>query len=322
MKRSHLIAAVLLSLLAVILFSACASAADTRPLPVDWSGTDLNNGTFRLTIRDTGRIEDGGYFTAALFLEDRYDAAQILALAPDDTVLAGGRTWTVREIVPHTDDGSGKVYAYEVYPVEETGSYLSFEPLEDGTFIARIDDWVPVTPVGEIRVTLPLPDAFRYVSVTAGEEDEPTGADMFLKDADDTWTAYNTVCVMEDGVPVRITHASYPWGPEETTAASAEAVPVWRFCHGVREGLETAVIKGYETDCETGLIEAEISAEEAEELRDLALYGFITDKASDLSVTGGTHVYTFKDQDGKILLSIEMYRGLIVAVDGMYHYSL
>ena len=321
MKRFPMIAAFLLCLLAMLLFTACACAADIRPLPVDETRASLDNGSFRLTVRDLDRIEDGGYFTAALFVTDLYDGAQILALAPGDTVLAGGETCTVQEIVLHKDEESGEVYAREVYSVEDTGSYLVFSPLEDGTFYAVIDDWVPVTPVGEVKVMLPLPDKFTYVSISAGMESEPAGADAFLDDLSRSFIAYNTDCVVENGMLTQVTHSSYPWGPEEITAASAEAIPVWKFCHGVREGLETAIVKGYQTDCEAGPAEVEVSAEEADGLRSLALCGFIKEKENDMSVTGGTWIYTFEDAEGNTLLSIEMYRGLIVAVDGMYSYG-
>ena len=44
------------------------------------------------------------------------------------------------------------------------------------------------------------------------------------------------------------------------------------------------------------------------------------EKADDTSVTGGTWIYSFETPGGKHLLSIEMYRGLIVGSDGMYAY--
>ena len=40
-----------------------------------------------------------------------------------------------------------------------------------------------------------------------------------------------------------------------------------------------------------------------------------------MSVTGGTWIYSFETPEGTHLLSIEMYKGLIVAVDGMYSFS-
>ena len=49
--------------------------------------------------------------------------------------------------------------------------------------------------------------------------------------------------------------------------------------------------------------------------------GVITGKANDTSVTGGTWVYSFETPAGEHLLSVEMYRGLIVAADGMYSFQ-
>ena len=113
-----------------------------------------------------------------------------------------------------------------------------------------------------------------------------------------------------------------PAGPAGAVPSGPEsAVPVWQFCHGVRDGLETAVITGFTTDCEEGPIPYEMTAEEKEEIRDLAVNGVITGKANDMSVTGGTWVYRFETPEGKYLLSIEMYKGLIVSADGMYEYS-
>ena len=99
-----------------------------------------------------------------------------------------------------------------------------------------------------------------------------------------------------------------------------DPVPVWKFCHGLYEGLDTAVITVYTTDCESGPVPAEITPEEAERIRGLAMCGMITEKASDLCLTGGTWVYSFDAPDGSHLLSIEMYRGMIVTSSGMYNY--
>ena len=104
-------------------------------------------------------------------------------------------------------------------------------------------------------------------------------------------------------------------------AETVRPVPVCKFCHGLRDGLDTAVITGWTTDCEEGLIPAEMTPEEIEEIRLLAMNGTVTGKASDESVTGGTWVYTFETPGGKHLLSIEIYKGMIVASDGMYRFE-
>ena len=121
-----------------------------------------------------------------------------------------------------------------------------------------------------------------------------------------------TACTSENGKQVSGTGAP---------VSGNEPVPVWKFCHGLQDGLDTAVITLYTTDCETGLIPAELSAEDEAWIRSIAMNGVITGKANDTSVTGGTWVYSFETPAGEHLLSIEMYRGLIVAADGMYSFQ-
>ena len=64
-----------------------------------------------------------------------------------------------------------------------------------------------------------------------------------------------------------------------------------------------------------------MTAEEIEDIRNIAINGMITGKANDMSVTGGTWFYTFETPEGKHLLTIEIYKGWIVSVDGMYTYK-
>lgn len=328
MKRCSRLFPALLVLLCVLLAAACASAAEI--LPMDFPAPDLNNGEYCILISDEDQIEDSGYFTAELFLEDRYDGDRIRALAKGDTVWMNGCRWTVDEIVLHRTDGDESQMTYEVYPAEEYYGYLVFEPNGDGTFHALIDDWVPVTRVGEVRVTLPLPDRFAFVPVSSGEEEDPVGADGFLEDL---WMfggfiPYNTTCVMENGELVRVTHASYPWGPEDywpyesEEAAASLPRPVWQFCGGTREGLETAEITGFTTDCEAGRFAIELSEEQKEKIRRMAMDGVVTAKENDTMVTGGTAVYLFESSSGEYLLAVELYEGLLVGRDGMYAYEI
>ena len=329
MKRFILVLAVLLLVLCAY---ACALAADVRPLETADDVIDLKNGNFCLGVSDADRITDGGYFTAALYVEDLYDAKQVEALAPGDTILVNGKTLTVWEVKVHPADDTDPEDSYEVYTAEEYDGYIVFIRESADAFFCRTNDWIPVTPVGDVRVMLPLPDRFAYFS---GEEEGARGQDAFLDDLEeygDTFNPYNTFCAFEDGMLVRVTHFSYPEGPAaepdedieaveaDLSAAEDGAVPVWQFCHGVRDGLETAVITGYSIDCEAGPSPVEMSPEEIEDIRLLAVSGVVTDKANDESVTGGTWVYSFETPEGEHLLSIEMYKGLIVAVDGMYHY--
>ena len=318
MKRNLILTAALLVLLCSLCITACA--AEIRPVPVDHDKLDPGNGDFRLSFRSTDRIGDKGYFIAALYLQDHYEAEQIRSLTRGDAVLINDRIWTVKEIIPHTDpESQGTVTAWEICPEEAFDGYMVFESGKDDTFTVVVNDWVPVTSVGFNKVLLPLSDSFRYTPIVSGEEEMPLSAEEFLNSlqADENpFNAYNTSGIFEDGQLISVTHASYPNGPDD----AEEQPPVWKFCHGLRDGLDTAVITAYFTDCETGPEPAEISPEEAEWVRCIAMNSRIMGKADDTSVTGGTWIYSFETPGGKHLLSIEMYRGLIVGSDGMYAY--
>ena len=319
MRRYHLLTAAALAALLVLCAAACACAAEIRPVPVDHDSLDLANGEFCFRVTNANRIEDGGYFMAALSLQDRYNGEEIRALAPGDRVWVNDRAWTVTEVVLHPDENDPQA-AYEIYTEEENYGYIAFEPRKYGTYTAVEDDWVPVTPVGTVKIMLPFPDAFEFIRVSAGEEQAPENQQAFLdwlaEYGQEDFTAYNSTCTLQDGALVRVFHSSYPGGPEEDSTP----VPVWKFCHGLRDGLDTAVITAYTTDCEAGPAPAEITEEEAEQIRRLAMSGAVTEKASDEMVTGGTWLYTFETPGGKHLLTIEMYKGQIVGSDGMYRF--
>ena len=317
MKHNHVLTAILLALL-VLAAAACASAAEIRPLPLDHDTLDLGNGVFNLVVRGGDRAEAAGGFTAVLYLEDRYDGEQIRKMAPGDTVWADDRKWTVKEVVIHSLRETPDVPTdYEIYTEEDLGAeeYLAFTPCEDGTFLAVMGDWNPMTLAGSVRVNLPLRDDFRYSGAEEGQD-----AAAFLEDIGYFGDPFSAECEFRDGELVRVTNIEYPRGPEEPEDGTFRPLPVWKFCHGFRDGLDTAVITAYTSDCEAGLAEAEITAEEAEEIRRLAMNGTVSGKGSDEMVTGGTWVYSFTTPGGTHLLSIELYRGMIVGADGMYNY--
>ncbi len=326
MKSTRILTAILTVLFLALAVTACASAAEVRPVPVDHDRVDLDNGMFSLTVSNRDRIGSGGYFIAVLYRKDSYNGEQIRALVPGDTVYADDRKWTVKEIVLHSDgEEPDAPVSYEIYTEEELDGYLVFQPRTDGTFEAVINDWNPVVLLGSVKVRLPLADGFEYIRISAGEEEDPAGAQDFIDDlgnfSNDSFTAYNTACEFRDGQLIRVISSSYPQGPEEYADDEFKPVPVWKFCHGLRDGLDTAVITGYTTDCEEGRSIIEMTPEELETIRSLAMNGMVTGKAGDETVTGGTRVYSFETPGGKHLLSVELYKGKIVAADGMYQYK-
>ena len=58
MKRTHILTVVLLVLFFSLCITACACAAEIRPIPVDHDRLDQSNGEFRLSFRNTDRIGD------------------------------------------------------------------------------------------------------------------------------------------------------------------------------------------------------------------------------------------------------------------------
>ena len=340
MKRTHLLAALALALLLAFAVAACALAADVVPLPVDPAAMDTDNGTFRVTVSDIDKIETDGWFTLNLYVEEPFDAEQIAALVPGDTVTVNGRIWTVAELVPHFKPNSEVIESYEVIPEEECWGYVVFELRDDGTCVSLTDDWHPVVHVADKKIMLPLDDSFAYYYLSSGERDEAEDWESFVEELQGyggAFVPYNTVACLENGRLVWFESADYPYGPENDEEygdededsgaeeaegpASGDLVPVWQFCKGRREGLEDAVVTGCTIDCEAGPIPFDVTEEEAADMRQLAINGKITGKANDESLTGGTWVYTFTTPEGEHLLSIEMYRGLIVAVDGMYSFG-
>ena len=108
----------------------------------------------------------------------------------------------------------------------------------------------------------------------------------------------------------------------ENAGTGSEPVPVWKFFHALTpEGLDTAVFTCSLSDCEAGPIPQELSEEDEKFVRDLTINGVVTDLASEISVTGGTWIYTFTSPKGKYLLSVELYKGMLVGPYGMYNYS-
>ncbi len=316
MKRTHIAAIVLTALLLLPVFSCFASAAEIRPIPIDHDSLDLGNGSFRLLVRGAWQAANNGRFTAVLYLEDRYDGEQIRAMMPGDTVWANDQKWTVKEVIVHSEDRvPGTEADYEIYPEEPLDGYLAFQPREDGTYVAVMNDWNPLVLAGNVQVNLPLPDAFVYL-----RDGEASTADRFVANLSSLTNPYCTCCEFKDGQLIRVGEDSYPQGPAEAETGEFQPMPVWKFFHGFRDGLDTAVISACDSSCEEGPLPVEISPEEAEKIRRLAMNGTVVKKANEMSVTGGTRIYTFTTPGGVHLLSIEIFEGLAVGSDGMYEY--
>ena len=246
MKKMMLLAVLLLMFASGAVYAE-DTVQDIAPMEIREEDVDLENGDFCLQIEDTDRIIRDGYFTAALYLEDRYDPSQIESMKAGDRVRVNGEWFTISEIVTHEiplyyeeDDGDADaseeadslntVICYEIYPEEVFWGYIVFEPSLEGFYYATENDWRPVTLLKKMKITLPLADTFVYHEMESGGATEsPCDAKAFIEylthpddDGDEEpeepvcfFSPYNTNARFKDGQMTDIWTFSYPYGPEE-----------------------------------------------------------------------------------------------------------
>ena len=101
--------------------------------------------------------------------------------------------------------------------------------------------------------------------------------------------------------------------------AGFQPVSLVDFCGWQDIDFDHVVITGYDADCEAGPIPFEITEEQREEIIRFVQSRKVTGKANATFVTGGTSVYTFSDEKGNYLGSMELDSGLLVRNDGMYY---
>ena len=206
------------------LAAAETAGQEIVPLEITEEDLDLKNGEFRLMIEDTDKIISDGYFTAILYMQDRYDPAQIENLKAGDRVQVNGNWYTVYKLERMEREGYDKgelrlLVTYDILPEEEIRSYLAFENTRDGDYIAVYDDWSPVTFVTRMKIMLPLPDTFVWYD---GPEETKCSADELTEllsvplddGSTDCFSPYNTTVVFQDGLMTQICSYPYPYGPE------------------------------------------------------------------------------------------------------------
>ena len=84
-------------------------------------------------------------------------------------------------------------------------------------YCALVNDWIPCTYVDTVKVWLPMPDAFVYLSLEADEQMQFSASEfirMLKADGGAELNPYNTIASFCDGMFVQVMHASYPFGPE------------------------------------------------------------------------------------------------------------
>ena len=335
MKRWYLFTAAVLCML--LLVSGNALAAGVRPREIHPEDYDLNNGEYLLGLKDLDRIAEEEWFTAALYVRPAYDAVQVEALAPGDTLWVREQAHTVEDVIPAGPDDPGIV---EVYLADTSSCILVSD--KTGGYNLMIDDWFVVEPVGEVRVTLPLPQEFSYVEYADGEDNQPEGAQSFLfrlpiwgKD----FLPYNTRCTMKDGQLVYVFRTSYPYGPEDEyfveQPPAANAGYAWTEM-GENEGpatiqelygmepystdLEDAFVLCFRKDALGNLSDTGHGAYMGSFYRGLAMYGTLMGKVDNPPDTGESLVCIFLDPEGNEMMSMQLWNGYVVDSGDLYVY--
>ena len=195
--------------------------ATVSPLPADRNETDLSNGSFDVQIEDMDQIAQNQSLTLSLYLEDHYDPGQIRNLSPGDTILVSGNVYTVKEISVRDErwfEDDPESLVYDIDTVEDNWEGIRFLELSDGSFIANVGDWTPVTYVGRITVPLPLPASFVYYDYPGGEDPTTGSGNELLADLQESTPAffnpYNTRVYLRNGELLELHNWSYPWGPD------------------------------------------------------------------------------------------------------------
>lgn len=187
-----------------------APAADALR-PVDMSGieVDTDGGVYWAAITDTDRIESGGFFTARLYYQSLYPAAQVEALQENAKIAVNGWEFTVEKLVHHDEK------TVEIYPKEEFDGYIVLQKASDYFYTALVNDWVPCTHIADQKIMLPLANDFTFIWLSGDEDATVYDADSFIKLlGQEELNQYNTQLQYGNGLVMMIVHASYPFGPE------------------------------------------------------------------------------------------------------------
>lgn len=190
---------------------ADSAPAEDALRPVDMSGieVDTDGGVYWAAITDTDRVTDGGFFTARLYFQDLYPAAQVEALKENARIVVNGWEFTVKKLVHHDEK------TLEIYPKEEFDGYIVFQKASDYFYTALVNDWVPCTHIADRKIMLPLANDFTFTWLSGDGEATVYDAYSFIKLlGEEQLNQYNTMLQFSGGLVMMMIHTSYPFGPE------------------------------------------------------------------------------------------------------------
>lgn len=202
-------------LLSVILFLVClmmtAAAQAQFLVPMEPGELSMADADYCVRITEAAHIDAGGYFAMEMYAQDQYPGDAVQALSAGDIIVVNGDLVQVDSLIEYEEG------MLEIRPSGEFDGYIVLIPSGEN-YCAVVNDWIPCTYVDTVKVWLPLPDAFAYLSVEADDQLQYSADEfvrMLVAGEGEQMNPYNTIASFRDGLLVQIMHASYPFGPEE-----------------------------------------------------------------------------------------------------------
>ena len=193
---------ILFLICSMVLLSAGSVSAEENlvmPYPAD-TEVNIQFGVYYAEIADVSTIGSGGYIDAALYEQDLYLLSDIDGLKPGSRVQIEGTEYAVASVTPK-GDGSIDITA------EGNSALYSFRPYGELYAVEDSSGYPAATWVGDYRIMMPLPDAFRYCSIDSDDNVKVYDADQFVEMMAGNACTFNrayTVLSFGKGAPYRL----------------------------------------------------------------------------------------------------------------------
>lgn len=184
------------------MMTAAAQAQLLAPMePGELSMADAD---YCARITEAAHIDAGGYFAMEMYAQDQYPGDAVQALSAGDIIVVNGDLVQVDSLIEYEEG------MLEIRPSGEFDGYIVLIPSGEND-CAVVNDWIPCTYVDTVKVWLPLPDAFAYLSVEADDQLQYSADEfvrMLVAGEGEQMNPYNTIASFRDGLLVQIMHAS------------------------------------------------------------------------------------------------------------------
>ena len=150
-----------------------AAAQGQLLVPMEPGELSTANADYCVRITEAAHINEGGYFAMEMYEQDQYPGDAVQALSAGDIIVVNGDLVQVDSLIEYEEG------MLEIRPSGEFDGYIALIPSGEN-YCALVNDWISCTYVETVKVWLPLPDAFAYLSVEADDQLQYS-ADEFIR---------------------------------------------------------------------------------------------------------------------------------------------